>query len=137
MTRDMFKTFVAALVVGGISQPVFSASAHAGGSVSVTYAPASREDAGALATGLRVYSLYRGWGSAGIRQSGEGNAAAVGQNGRGGLGIIRQRGKGHSATLKQNGNDNAYGIFQFGRRTAADIEQNGDGGSGVTFSYGW
>jgi major curlin subunit len=137
MTRDMFKALVAALLTGGISQPMFSASAHAGGSVSVTYAPASRENAGALAAGLRVYSMYRGLRSASIRQSGDSNSAAIGQSGNGDLGIIRQRGKGHSATLKQNGNDNAYGIFQFGRRTAADVEQSGTGGSGVTFSYGW
>ncbi|WEX74742.1 curlin [Sinorhizobium numidicum] len=137
MIRDMFKTLVAALLVGAISLPVFSAAAHAGGSVSVTYAPAGREDAGALAAGLRVYSLYRGWRSASIRQSGDGNAAAIDQTGRGVLGIIRQRGKGHSATLKQNGNDNAYGLFQFGRGTAANIEQNGQGSSGITFSYGW
>ncbi|HXV30862.1 MAG TPA: curlin [Sinorhizobium sp.] len=135
MTRDMFKTLIAAFLAAGFSQPLLSVPAHAGGSVSLTYAPA--KDAGVLATGLRAYSVYRGWRSARIRQSGHGNAAAIGQNGRGDLGIIRQKGRGHSATLQQNGDDNAYGIFQYGKRTAANIEQNGNGGSGATFIYGW
>ncbi|MDL2398145.1 curlin [Rhizobium mayense] len=137
MTRIMFKTLAAALLAGSIGQVALTAPAQAGGWISATYAPPGAEDAGVLATGLRLYSMYRGWHNASIRQSGHGNAAGIGQNGRGDLGIIQQRGDGHSATLQQNGNDNAYGIFQFGRRTAANIEQDGDGGSGVTFSYGW
>jgi hypothetical protein len=137
MTRRMFKTLATALVAGSIGQAALSASAYAGGRVSVTYAPASARDAGVLATGLRFYSLYRGLHGASIRQSGHGNAAGIGQNGRGNLGIIQQEGNGHSATLQQNGNDNAYGIFQFGRNTDANVVQNGDGGSDATFSYGW
>ncbi|QFI69156.1 curlin [Sinorhizobium alkalisoli] len=137
MTRNKFKTLIAAFLAAGLSQPLLSAPAHAGGSVSLTYAPATAQNAGVLATGLRAYSLYRGWRSASIRQSGDGNAAGIGQNGRGNLGIIRQKGSGHSAILQQNGDDNAYGIFQYGKRTAANIEQNGNGGSGVTLSYGW
>jgi major curlin subunit len=137
MTLNMFKTLTAALVAGSLGQAALSAPACAGGWVSVTYAPANARDAGALATGLRLYSLYRGLHGASIRQSGHGNAAGIGQNGRGNLGIIQQEGNGHSATLQQNGNDNAYGIFQFGRNTDADVVQNGDGGGGATFSYGW
>ena len=68
MTRDMFKTLIAALLAAGFSQPLLSAPAHAGGSVSLTYAPANAQDAGVLATGLRAYSLYRGWRSARIRR---------------------------------------------------------------------
>jgi hypothetical protein len=132
MTRAVFKILTAALLAGSIGQAAVSAPAYAGGWASVTY-----RDAGALATGLRLYSLYRGLHDASIRQSGHGNAAGIGQNGRGDLGIIQQHGNGHSATLRQNGSDNAYGIFQFGRDTSANVEQNGDGGSGATFSYGW
>ncbi|MER8476075.1 curlin [Mesorhizobium sp. M1163] len=126
MTRNMFITLTAALVAGSIGQVALSAPAYAGGWVSVTFAPANARDAGALATGLRVYSKYRGLHGARIRQSGRGN-----------LGIIHQEGNGHSAILRQNGNDNAYGIFQFGRNTEANVVQNGDGGGGAIFSYGW
>jgi hypothetical protein len=137
MTLNMFTTLTAAVVAGGIGQAALSAPAYAGGWVSVAYAPADTRDAGALATGLRFYSLYRGLHGASIRQSGHGNAAGIGQNGRGNLGIIQQEGNGHSATLQQNGNDNAYGIFQFGRNADANVVQNGNGGGGATFSYGW
>jgi hypothetical protein len=137
MTRNMFKILTGAFVAGGIGQVALSAPAYAGGWVSVTYAPANARDAGGLATGLRVYSLYRGLRGASIRQLGHGNAAGIGQNGRGNLGIIEQEGNGHSATLQQNGNDNAYGIFQFGRNAGANVVQNGDRGGGTTFSYGW
>jgi hypothetical protein len=137
MTRNMFKTLTTALVAGSIGQLALSTPTFAGGSVSVTYAPANTRDTGALATGLRFYSLYRGLHGASIRQSGRGNAAGIGQYGRGNLGIIHQKGNGHSATLRQNGNDNAYGIFQFGRNTDANVVQNGYGGSGATLSYGW
>ncbi|QND68755.1 curlin [Mesorhizobium loti] len=137
MARNMFHTLTAALVAGSIGQAALSAPAYAGGWVSATYAPANARDAGALATGLRVYSLYHGLRGASIRQSGHRNVAGIAQNGRNNLGIIRQEGVGHSATLQQNGNDNAYGIFQFGRYTDANVVQNSDGGSGATFSYGW
>ncbi|QND44476.1 curlin (plasmid) [Rhizobium lusitanum] len=105
--------------------------------VRITFAPSGAEDTGALATGLRFYSLYRNIRGAGIRQSGHGNTAGISQNSHGDLGISEQHGNGHSAILRQNGNDNAYGVFQFGRDTSANVEQNGDGGSGATFSYGW
>ncbi|MER9581982.1 curlin [Mesorhizobium sp. M0276] len=137
MTRNTLKTLAAVLVAGSIGQAALSAPAYAGGWVSVTFAPGNVRDAGALATGLRFYSLYRGLHGASIRQSGHGNAAGIGQNGRGNLGIIQQEGNGHSATLQQNGNDNAYGIFQFGRTTDANVAQNGNAGGGATFSYGW
>ncbi|WP_214474941.1 curlin [Mesorhizobium sp. dw_380] len=137
MTFTLFKTLTAALVAGSIGQAALSAPAYAGGWVSVTFAPDNARDAGAMATGLRVYSLYRGLRGASIRQLGHGNAAGMGQNGGGNLGIIHQEGNGHSATLQQNGNDNAYGIFQFGRSNNANVVQNGDGGGGATFSYGW
>ncbi len=137
MTRNMFKSLTAVLLAGTIGQAALSAPASAGGWISVTYAPANARKAGALATGLRVYSLYRGLHGTSVRQFGHGNAAVISQNGRGNLGIIHQKGNGHSATLQQNGNDNAYGIFQFGRNTDTKVVQNGDGGGGATFSYGW
>ncbi|MER9020887.1 curlin [Mesorhizobium sp. M0898] len=137
MTRNMFITLTAALVAGSIGQVARSAPAYAGGWVSVTFAPANARDAGALATGLRVYSKYRGLHGARIRQSGHDNAAGLGRNGRGNLGVIHQEGNGHSAILRQNGNDNACGIFQFERNTEANVVQNGDRGGGAIFSYGW
>ncbi len=137
MTRNILNTLTAVLVAGSICQGPLSAPALAGGSVSVTYAAANSHDAGAVATALRSYSLYRNLRGASIRQSGHGNAAGTGQNGQSNLGMIHQTGDGHSATLQQNGNNNAYGIFQFGRNTAANVIQNGDARSGATFSYGW
>ncbi|MGX7873450.1 curlin [Mesorhizobium sp. ORM6] len=137
MTFTLFNTLTAALVAGSIGQAALPTSAYAGGWLSMTFAPDDARDASALATGLRFYSLYRGLHGASIRQSGHGNVAGIGQNGRGNLGIIQQEGDGHSATLRQNGNDNAYGIFQFGRKTDANVVQNGSGGGGATFSYGW
>lgn len=68
MTHDMFKTLTAALVAGSVGQGALSAPALAGGRVFATYAPANARDAGALATGLRVYSLYHGLRGASIRQ---------------------------------------------------------------------
>ncbi|MFB9981583.1 curlin [Mesorhizobium kowhaii] len=137
MAPNMFNTLAAALVAGSIGQGLLSLPAVAGGWVSATYAPDNARDAGAVATGLRIYSLYRGLHGASIHQSGHRNTAGIGQNGLNNLGIIRQEGAGHSATLRQNGNDNAYGIFQFGRNTDANVVQNGNGGGGATFSYGW
>ena len=60
MTRNMFKSRTAALVAVSIGQAALSVPAYAGSWVSVTFAPDNARDAGALATGLRVYSLYRG-----------------------------------------------------------------------------
>ncbi|MQB46451.1 curlin, partial [Rhizobium sp. ICMP 5592] len=66
MTRTIFKTLIAALLAGSIGQAVLPADANAGGWLSVTFAPSNAEDAGALATGLRFYSLYRNIRGAGI-----------------------------------------------------------------------
>jgi len=137
MTRTMLKILSATLLAGGIGQATLSTPAYAGGRISVNIAPDNAEDADLFSTGLRAYSLYRGFRDADIRQLGRGNLAGIAQYGRGNLGVIEQRGNGHSASLRQNGNDNAYGIFQFGRNTSTDVVQDGNGGSGATFSYGW
>lgn len=137
MARNMLKIITVTLLAGGLAPTLFSAPAHAGGSISFDLAPAGGPEGDLLSTGIRAYSLYRNFKNADIKQLGRGNAAGIAQNGGGNLGFIRQRGNGHSATLQQNGNNNAYGIFQYGRNTQTDVVQDGDNGSGLTFSYGW
>jgi len=107
------------------------------GQVSWTVAPASREGAGAVAAGLRLYALGNDLRSGSIRQQGRRNIAGLVQRGRDNVGLVEQRGDDHSGTLTQTGEGNSYGLFQFGRGARDQIVQDGNGGSGATFSYGW
>jgi hypothetical protein len=122
-----------ALLVAGAAMP---AQALAGGQVSWTYAPSSREASGLLDAGLRLYALSHDLRDGTIRQRGRNNSAGLAQRGQGNLGLVEQRGDGHAATLAQRGDRNAYGLFQFGRGAEDHVVQNG-GGSGATVSYGW
>ena len=131
------RTVAAVLLAGSAGLVTVPTPATAGGTVSWSYAPANREAAGALATGLRLYSIYNDVRGGSIRQRGQGNNAGLAQRGRGNLGLVEQRGNGHSGTLEQDGDDNAYGLFQFGRGADDLIVQRGNGGSGATLSYGW
>lgn len=125
----------AALAIGSAGM---TAPAAAGGQLSINLAPANAQQAQAMQNGFAIYSIYNDIRSgASIRQRGNGNAAGIGQNGRGNTGIVHQRGNGHNATLQQNGNGNAYGIFQFGRNTNANVAQNGNGRTGATIQFGW
>lgn len=137
MTRPELPIIAIALALGLAALGPLASPAEAGGRVSWTYAPSGREAGGALATGLRLYSIYNDVRDGSIRQTGRDNVAGLVQRGRGNLGLVEQRGTGHSGTLEQDGNRNAYGLFQFGRGTDDHIVQRGNGGSGATFSYGW
>ncbi len=138
MTSRLSPPTLAALFLAGVAGlSAVPTPAAAGGRVSWSYAPSNREAAGALATGLRLYSIYNDVRGGSIRQRGQGNSAGLAQRGRGNLGLVEQRGNGHSGTLEQTGDDNAYGLFQFGRGADDRIVQRGNGGSGATFSYGW
>ncbi|KQT82763.1 hypothetical protein [Aurantimonas sp. Leaf443] len=135
--RIKTKLILATLFAGLLGQDILATPAEAGGRFSWTYAPSDRDTAGALETGLRLYSLYNDLRGGSIRQKGEGNSAGLAQRGDGNVGLVEQRGNRNSGTLQQNGDRNTYGLFQFGRGTDDDIVQNGNGGSGTTFSYGW
>ena len=111
--------------------------AFAGGSLSISVAPTSQEQADAMKAGLTIYAFANGIKNGSIKQLGSGNMAGLGQNGSGNLGIIHQQGDGHSGTIQQNGNGNAYGLFQFGKNTSGDVVQNGSGNAGATFQFGW
>ncbi len=137
VNRISFKGVITAVLLASLGQIALTAPVYAGGSISMDIAPADSEDGGLLSSGLRLYSLYRGFKDGSIEQMGRNNAAGLGQNGYGNVGIIRQQGNEHRATLQQNGDDNAYGIFQFGRRSDVNVRQNGNHRSGMTLSYGW
>jgi hypothetical protein len=133
--RKVMASLVAATIgMGSLATP----AAAAGGSISLSITPGSAKDARAVHTGLALYSLFQDARSGAIvRQHGNNNAAALGQNGRGNLGIVHQEGNGHSGTLQQNGNRNAYGLFQFGRNANGHVAQHGHGQTGATFQFGW
>lgn len=137
MPRHNLHPTAIALALGLAALGALVSPAEAGGRLSWTYAPAGREAGGALATGLRLYSIYNDVRDGSIRQTGRDNVAGLVQRGRGNLGLVEQRGNGHSGSLEQDGNRNAYGLFQFGRGTDDHVVQRGNGGSGATFSYGW
>ena len=131
------KALTVSVATALLAPVVLPAPAHAGGSVSFTFAPPAEDGGDILSTGIRLYSMYRGLKNGEIRQKGNGNEAGVYQNGSGNVGFVRQRGDGHSASLRQEGEDNAYGIFQYGRNARTDVDQRGYGNGGLTFSYGW
>ena len=135
-TRVAPKWALALLLAGLAGQGALATPAEAGGQVSWTLAPSDPQSAGAVATGLRLYSAYNDLRNASIRQRGHGNSAGLAQLGRGNVGLVEQRGNGHSGTLQQNGDGNSYGLFQFGRGARDQVVQNGRE-SGATFSYGW
>lgn len=134
MTTTLSKAVLAGALLA-ITAPATPALAN--GQVSWTLAPTDRQTAGAVETGLRLYSFYNGLKDGSIRQRGQGNDAGLAQRGQGNLGLVQQRGDGHSGTLEQNGDRNAYGLFQFGRGARDAVVQSGNGSSGATFSYGW
>lgn len=134
-TLKLLMASVFALTIGSAS---LASPAAAGGSVSLSIAPSSAKHARAMHTGLQLYSLFQGARNGAIvRQNGNNNAAALGQNGRRNLGIVHQDGNGHSGTLRQNGHRNGYGLFQFGENTRGHVTQNGSGQTGATFQFGW
>lgn len=130
-------TLAAAFVALSIGIAGLVTPAAAGGSVSISVAPANAKQEKAMRAGLGLYALYNGIRNGGIRQRGTGNSAGLSQNGTGNLGIVHQEGRGHDGTLQQNGNGNSYGLFQFGRNTSGHVAQSGTGGTGATIQFGW
>ncbi|NOX41026.1 MAG: curlin [Alphaproteobacteria bacterium] len=110
----------------------------AGGQISFQFNARNAEEARGVRTILALYSISKAIDSgANISQSGNNNAAGIGQFGRGNFGVIEQQGNGHNATLSQRGNDNSYGIFQFGTGTSGQVSQTGNNGAGFLFQQGW
>ena len=130
-------TFVAALLATTIGAAPFAAPAMAGGSISLSLAPANAKQEQAMKTGLAIYGIVNAVKDGSIKQKGNNNAAGLAQYGSGNFGVVHQDGNGHSGSLVQNGNGNAYGLFQFGKGTDAHVVQNGNGGTGATFAFGW
>lgn len=138
MNRTISKTAIAAVLAGALAAPAMVVPAQAGGSVSISIGPTSRDSDRAIRTGLALYQIYNGIKTNGsIKQDGRNNTAGLAQNGKGNTGIIHQKGTGHTGTITQDGSRNAYGLFQFGRNTTGNVVQNGRGGSGATFQFGW
>lgn len=129
------KAALAALALGALTA-MPAAPAHAGGSISISIAPASADSERAMRAGLGFYAIANGIRNGSIRQNGLGNAAGLIQNGSGNLGIVHQEGDGHTGTLTQNGNGNSHGLFQFGAGTTGHVRQSG-GQTGATFQFGW
>lgn len=138
MNRTISKTAIATVLAAALAGPMLVVPAQAGGSVSISVSPGSRDGDQAIRTGLALYQIYNGIKSGGsIKQDGRKNTAGLAQNGRGNTGIIHQKGTGHTGTITQDGSRNAYGLFQFGRNTSANVMQNGSGSSGATLQFGW
>ena len=136
MTRKLTLTAAAALAITfGAALP--AAPAYAGGSISISVAPNSPDEARAMRLGLGMYAIAKGFKNGGISQNGFGNVAGLAQNGGGNFGVVHQKGDGHNGTLTQNGHNNSYGLFQFGKNTNGHVRQNGHGGTGATFQFGW
>ncbi len=132
-TANALATILVVLSIGAVT----AAPAAAGGSVSISLAPANAKQDRAMRAGLGIYALYNGIKNGGIRQKGVNNSAGLAQSGSGNLGVVHQKGNGHNGTLQQNGNGNSHGLFQFGRNTNGHVVQNGNGGTGATFQFGW
>lgn len=131
------KTLAAVLIAASLGTAAIATPAAAGGSLSISLAPASQDQADALRAGLTIYALANGIKNGSIKQFGSGNSAGLAQNGSGNLGIIHQEGDGHNGTIQQNGDCNAYGLFQFGKNTDGHAVQNGDCQTGATVQFGW
>jgi hypothetical protein len=106
-------------------------------SVSLTWEPRNAREAQAFQLALGLYALSREIrGSGEIRQTGQGNAAVLIQQG-GSFGIIRQQGDGHQAVFDQRAQGQAYAIIQRGTGTQAQVVQTRPGATGLTLQYGW
>ena len=116
-----------------------AAPAMAGGQIAIGFSPSDPDQAQALGTGLKIFSLFQGLSGTGANahQNGSGNSAGISQSGWGNHGLIFQDGNGHNGTISQNGSNNSCGLFQFGQATNAQCVQNGNGQSGITTVFGF
>ena len=137
MTTRLTRTIAAALTAAllGLS----AAPAMAGGQIAIGFSPGDPDQARALGTGLKIFSLFQGMSATGANawQNGNDNGAGFNQNGWGNHGVIFQDGNGHNGTIRQNGNNNSCGLFQFGQATNAQCVQNGNNQSGITTVFGF
>lgn len=132
-TRIIAATLTAAML--GLT----AAPAMAGGQIAIGFSPSDPDQAQALDTGLKIFSLFQGLSATGanVRQNGSFNTAGFNQNGSGNHGLIFQNGNGHNGTINQNGNNNSCGLFQFGQATNAQCAQSGNNHSGITTVFGF
>ncbi len=130
--------FIAATLTA-IALSVAASPAMAGGQMTIGFSPSDPDQAQALDTGLKIFSLFQGLSATGanVRQNGSFNTAGFNQNGSGNHGLIFQNGKGHNGTINQNGNNNSCGLFQFGQATNAHCAQSGNNRSGITTVFGF
>ena len=126
-----------ALITAAFVAPL-SQSAHAGGSLSLTFKAKNEKQERAVRSGLFIYKLVqKKKGNAVVSQDGNGNAAGIAQTGTGHTGIVHQDGDGHTGTINQCGNNNAHGLFQFGKETTGHVSQCGHGEAGATVQIGF
>jgi curlin associated repeat protein len=121
-----------------LSLAAIPAYAGSGGQISFQFNAGNAEETRNVNTFLALYSIAQSLDSdANINQSGNNNAAGIGQFGHGNFGVIDQQGNNHSATLNQSGNNNGYGIFQSGTGTNGNVSQYGNNSAGLLFQFGW
>ncbi len=137
MTTRFTRTIATALTAAMLG--LSAAPAMAGGQIAIGFSPSDPDQAQALGTGLKIFSLFQGMSAtrANAYQNGNGNGAGFNQNGSGNHGVIFQDGNGHNGTISQNGNNNSCGLFQFGQATNAQCVQNGNNQSGITTVFGF
>lgn len=130
--------FKMTMLAGALAvQSIVAVVPAAAGGFSFTLTPKGK-DAEVVGAGLRFYSFAQDFkNKAKVDQRGSGNAAAVGQSGKGNVVGVFQRGKNNSASATQNGNYNALGVFQFGRGNSTAATQNGNGNVGLVFQGRW
>jgi hypothetical protein len=139
--RQMTKSFtkILATAITAAMLGLAASPAMAGGQIAIGFSPSDPDQAQALGTGLKIFSLFKGLSSTGANayQNGSGNGAGFNQNGSGNHGLIYQNGNGHNGTISQNGNNNSCGLFQFGQATNAQCVQNGSNQAGITTVFGF
>ncbi len=137
MNSNVTKIIATALTAAILS--LNAAPAMAGGQITFGFSPSDRDQAQALDTGLKIFSLFQGLSTTGanVRQNGSFNSAGFNQNGSGNHGLIFQNGNGHNGTINQNGSNNSCGLFQFGQATNAQCAQSGNNRSGITTVFGF
>ncbi len=137
MTTAVTRTIAAILTAAMLG--LSASPTMAAGQIAIGFSPSDPDQAQALGTGLKMFSLFQGLSASGANayQNGSGNGAGFNQSGSGNHGLIFQDGNGHNGTISQNGNNNSCGLFQFGQATNAQCVQNGNNQSGITTVFGF
>jgi hypothetical protein len=71
-----------------------------------------------------------------VEQHGNGNGAAVAQNGRANVGGVIQRGNGQTGIVQQTGNNNVGGVNQRGNNNTGTLVQDGNNNAGCLLQRG-